>query len=80
MDAGDRGPGGVVVRRLRLAGAADRGIEREAAIGIFGQPIDLAMPVRRHGEMREGEKLGAPAERDQFGFDRGEGHRREERA
>ena len=69
MDPGDHGPGGVVVRRLRLAGTAGRRVEREAAIGVLRQAVDLARPAGRNREMLQREQLRAPAERDQFGRD-----------
>ena len=44
--AGDRGPGGVVVRRLRLARHARRAVEREAPVGILSEVVDGARATR----------------------------------
>src|SRR5260370_42579202 len=42
-DAGDHRPGGMVVRRPRLARPTGRGIEGEAPARTLGQAIDLAV-------------------------------------
>jgi len=49
------------VRRHFLAGAAGRGIEREAMVGILAQPIDAAVGAEREFVLRE--EVGAAGER-----------------
>ncbi len=62
-DAGDDGPGGVVVRRLRLAGLAQRQVQRVAAVGVFGQAVDRGGPSGHHGEGLGRKQFRAASER-----------------
>ncbi len=76
-DTGDHRPGGVVVRRLRLAGNPGRGIERKAPVGILGKAVDPPLAARRDREMLRRKQLGAAGKLDQHrlqGLQRGAGH------
>jgi hypothetical protein len=65
FDAGDHGPGRVVVRRLGLARETGRQVEREAAVGVLGQPVDLRGTLRIDREVGGRKQRGLLAEADQ---------------
>jgi hypothetical protein len=69
VDPRNRGPGRVVVRRLRLAGHARRAVEREASVGVLGKVVDGAGAAREVGEVLGRKQFAAAGKRDQLGLD-----------
>ena len=65
-NGGDDGPGGVVVRRRRLARGTRRGIDRIFAVRVLGQVVDLARSVGAERELLGGEELAAARKRHEL--------------
>ena len=74
--ARNAGPSRVIVRRLFMAFAAGRDIQRKSAIGILGEQMDAAASARIVLEVTGWEKLRTRGQTDQFRFDRIEKLRR----
>jgi hypothetical protein len=59
--ARDHRPGGVVVRRLRLARHPGGGVEREAGIGVLGEAVDLPVLAAGTGKSAAGKSSSREA-------------------
>ena len=61
-NAGNDGPGGVVVRRLELARQTGRNVKRQTSFHVFCQPIDLRRICSGHRKVRRWKNILAQAQ------------------